>query len=76
MTSLKTNMNLNIKSEREIQDNIAKELELKGEKYFRCPTCGYVYKDACGLIKCHSCGYTREDYTDKNGTILKIKKQK
>ncbi len=69
-------MNLNIKSEREIQDYIAKELDLKGKRYFRCPECGYVFKDICELIKCGYCGYTREDYTNKNGTILKIKKQK
>lgn len=69
---------MEIKDYKTIQDELAERLTKKEKEFFRCPNCGTVYKDCCGLINCGHCDYTREDYTNKKKTIIKkvIKKTK
>jgi hypothetical protein len=72
MTPLKINMKIQL--HKEIQDEIAKQLDLKNKPYFRCPDCGEVYKDACGVINCGNCNYVSKDYKKEGTTIIKLKK--
>lgn len=57
----------------ETNDELALRLEKEGKEFFRCPQCGEVYKNSCGLIHCGVCHYTKEGYIYNGKSIIKNK---